>query len=156
MISLPLQRNIRHRSLHPQLRIKLMQKENRRGHRRPIRLAYPIIKHAFQPKLRNPLFLLNLNTHLKQAIAFPDIGLQRRAATAHDDCFGCFGDDFEVVCYLRADVVGGGFELGGGPELVRGCGVFVFLFEVAALVCVSYCPIISSVIVVKLNLPFCF
>lgn len=115
-----------------------MRKEYMRRHWRPLRLTQPRIKNTLQPELRNALVLLDLHAHLKQAIASPDALFQRRPAAADYDGLGGLRYDLEVVCYLRADVVGRGGELGARPELVGGgSGVLVFFGEVVALVGVA-------------------
>jgi hypothetical protein len=47
-------------------------------------------------------------------------------------------DNFEMICYLRAQLVGCGFELCTGPELVCCCCVvLVFSGEIGSLECVA-------------------
>lgn len=103
-------------------------------HRGSLR-SQSLVKHTPQPKLCNIILLVHLNTHLKQSIRVSKSSLQRRVTAAYHNFLVCLLHYFEVVCYLSAEVVGRSCKLGGGPELVCGCGiVLVFAFEVAALV----------------------
>lgn len=77
--------DVRNGSLHPQLGILSVQELNVRGHRCFLRLAQTLIEHALELKLGDSLLLLNLCSHLKQAIAGSDLQLARRVAAANDD-----------------------------------------------------------------------
>jgi hypothetical protein len=76
-------------------------------HRRRRRRPQSLIKHTLQPKFRHALFPINLHPHLKQSIRIPDSSLQGGVSAPHDNRFRRFGHDFEMVCYLCADVVRG-------------------------------------------------
>ena len=109
-----------------------MQPLHKRPHRRIqhlpllIWLRNSIIEHTLQPKLHHPFLLLDIRRHFEQAIASPHIFYLGRVSTAHDDGVLGFGDDFEVVCYLRAYVVGAGLEVLFVPELGGGFWAAVF------------------------------
>lgn len=103
-----------------------------------LRLAQSLVKDALEPKLGVAFVDVDLRRDLEQAVRGPDVAFQGRVAAADDDGLepadAGFGENFEVVGYLGAGLVGGGEELGLRPELVRCCGrVAVFCGEVEAL-----------------------
>lgn len=103
-----------------------------------LRLAQSLVKDALEPKLGVAFVDVDLRRDLEQAVRGPDVAFQGRVAAADDDGLepadAGFGENFEVVGYLGAGLVGGGEELGLRPQLVRCCGrVAVFCGEVEAL-----------------------
>lgn len=92
-----------------------MQEYNMGWHGLALRQAQPFVEHTLQSKLRHPFLPLNLHPHLKQPIAVSHACIQRRVPAPYYNRFGGFGHDFEVIRYLRSDIVGRGFQLLGRP-----------------------------------------
>lgn len=108
-----------------------------RRHRLPLGLPQPLEETALEPKLRHALVGLHIHRHLKQPVRGPDLLYARGRPAPHDDPVGCLLDDLEVVRDQGAGFVGGGAQLGAGPELVGGLGALVFTGEVGALKCIA-------------------
>jgi hypothetical protein len=108
-----------------------------------LRLAQSLVKDALQSKLGVAFVDVDLGRDLEQAVRGPDVAFQGRVAAADEDRLepadAGFGENFEVVGYLGAGLVGGSEKLGLRPELVRCCGrVAVFCGEVEALGRIAY------------------
>lgn len=125
-------------SLHPQLRILLVQPNHNWPQRSAFGLTETPVEAALQGKLCLSLILVHDSANLKQTVRGSDTLFAGRPATADDNFLVGLLDDLEVVGDQGADLVAAGEQVLALPEMAGGLGTLVLVGEVGALGDVSY------------------
>lgn len=101
-------------------------------------LTQALEEAGLESKFSHAFILFDNGRHLKKTIRFTDILNTRRVTATNNNTVRGLFNHFKVVCYQGAAVIGGGLQVGAGPELLCRFWPLVLASQVGALEGISY------------------